>query len=63
MFFKGCLTSLKLSTGDIKLQPSPGFILGCQVKVSGLFESFFNAIVAFLKRRNHPVDQGGNTIS
>ena len=37
MFFKGCLTSLSLSgTGGIKLQASPGFIGGCQVKVGSL---------------------------
>ena len=37
MFFKGCLTRLSLSgTGGIKLQASPGFIGGCQVKVGSL---------------------------
>ena len=44
MFFKGCLTSLSLSAGGIKLLASPGFIVGCQVKVSSLFESLFMAM-------------------
>jgi len=49
MFFKGCLTSLNLFPGGIKLLASPGFIVGCQVKVSSLFESLFMAMVAFLR--------------
>ena len=57
MFFKGCLTSLSLSTGGYKLVASPGFIVGCQVKVSSLFESILKAIVAFFRRRNRHVDQ------
>ena len=62
MFFKGCLTSLSLSTGGIKLQASPGFIGGCQVKVGSLLESLFMDMVALFKRRNNFVGQRSNTI-
>ena len=63
MFFKGCLTSLSLSTGGIKLEASPGFIVGCQVKVSSLFESLFKAVVPLFRRHSHPLDQESITIS
>ncbi|XP_078356048.1 laminin subunit alpha-1-like [Oculina patagonica] len=61
-FFKGCLTSLSLSTGDIKLQPSPGFILGCMVKqahnVTFLEDHSFLAINPFLNKRRRGFNIG-----
>ena len=32
-FFKGCLSEMKLYSGNIVVQPSPGYIFGCQLKV------------------------------